>query len=255
MKTRLGIRFLSFLFLSVLLLWGGIAGAVEKRVAVGEMVSQGVVQFEAKKEVWKAVDGSYFPLFSGMKVRTEKGAATVTLQSGGQVEIGSQSLFYLDGKGRLILEKGSLVFRNPAGSEVEIGVKDLMIRRHRGMQATRGDVVGLEKGEGVMGAVSVEADGRVGVKSLEGRIGVWSKERGMLAEVTAPEAVTVSGGGKEQVAQAGEAESGKYLGLSAEALAGIGVGGAAVLGGIGWGISDSTSGGGGTNANSKPICP
>jgi hypothetical protein len=55
-----------FLSASFLLMMNGLprmaAGATERGIAIGEMISKGEVKFEARENVWRSVEPSHFPV-------------------------------------------------------------------------------------------------------------------------------------------------------------------------------------------------
>ena len=97
LKKRMVFKaFVYFLSISFLLLMNGFpriaAAAGEKGFPFGEMVSKGDVKFEARDKVWKNVDPSHFPIFQGVKIKTEKGTSILALSSNCQVELGQNTL-------------------------------------------------------------------------------------------------------------------------------------------------------------------
>ena len=90
--------FIWFLSVSFLLLTTGFTGmsaeAKEKDVPIGEMVSKGNVRFEARENQWKNVEPSYFPIFQGIKIRTENGVAVISFPNNSQVDLGPNSTVF-----------------------------------------------------------------------------------------------------------------------------------------------------------------
>lgn len=274
MKKRCRTKVLnSFLCLSVFLMWAGVPGlipaATEINTPIGQMISKGVVKFEARGNVWKSVESSLFPIFRGAKMRTEKGMATITLSNDSQIEVGPKSLFSFDQNGRFILAQGNIEFRIPPGSEMNLEAGGLFILRCRPLQVTTSPSIPSEVDEGANGLISVLPNGAVTVKSTEGKVTVVRKDRVVLAAISAKETVTIppmNAGGKEKiiVAQVAEkdpaapaaspeseaTETKEFLGLSTSALVGVGAGTAGLIGLGVWGVS-STSGG----PDTIPICP
>ncbi len=84
-----------FLFIPLFFSLGGgasaLAGGKEINFPIGEMVSRGEVKFEAREKVWKNVEPASFPVFAGLKVKTERGMATIFLGAYHQVEMGQNS--------------------------------------------------------------------------------------------------------------------------------------------------------------------
>ncbi len=99
--------FVYFLSIYFLLCMNGfpkmVAEAKEMNPPVGEMVSRGEVRFEARQNIWEKVEPSYFPVFQGVKIKTEKGSAAIALANTGQIEVGPNSLFFFDQMDRFIL--------------------------------------------------------------------------------------------------------------------------------------------------------
>ena len=56
-----------------------VAEAKEKNIPIGEMVSKGEVRFEARENSWKNVEPFHFPVFRGVKIKTEKGISVIAL--------------------------------------------------------------------------------------------------------------------------------------------------------------------------------
>src|SRR4030066_2138401 len=89
--------FVYFLSISFLLLTNGFpriaAEAAERGFPIGEMVSKGEVNFEARENVWKNVEPSHFPVFQGVKIKTTAdGMAAIALANRCQVEAGQDSI-------------------------------------------------------------------------------------------------------------------------------------------------------------------
>ena len=267
MKTKFWAKvFTYFLCLSFLLIAGGFqgmtAGAKERSLCIGQMVSKGVVKFEARKNVWKSVEPSHFPIFAETKMKTENGTATITLSNNSQIEIRPNTSFFFDQNGRFILSQGAIEFRIPSGSEIDLGARGLSIMKSQTLHVTKGPSVSSEKNEVTLGTISIHSNGAVEVKCIQGRLSVLSKDRVVMATISSKEAVTIpsiTAGGKHgvMVAQVGDpatagAEAEGFLGLSTGAWVGSAAGTVAVgLGG--WEISESA--GGGSDPDIKPICP
>ncbi len=256
--------FIYFLCFSFLLLMNGLsrigleAREVEKPLA--EMISRGDVKFEMRENVWKKVESSHFPIFKGMRVKTEAGgSAILRLADNGRIEIHPGSLFSFDSEGRMILTQGSLRFSLPATSDVRFRVGNLSILKARQLQAAHGRSIPQPEESLISGTLSIHANGSVTVKSHEGRLQVLGPDQTLLAaipkndSVTLP-SVTVSGPQRVMVAQAGETSTatettGTFLGISTWGWVGI-VAGAAVIAGVA-----IAAGGGGDGGDRIPICP
>src|SRR4030042_5712385 len=74
---------------TVLVLAAG--GGKEKNTPIGEMVSSGEVSFEAKGKRWARPESIHFPVFKGMKVKTGRGTAVITLTNNSQIEVAHSS--------------------------------------------------------------------------------------------------------------------------------------------------------------------
>lgn len=255
--------FIYFLCFSFLLLMNGFSRfgleARETEKPLAEMVSRGDVKFEMRANVWKNVESSHFPLFKGMRIKTEKGQAILRLPDNGRIEVNPGSLFSFDSEGRLILNQGSLRFSLPVASEVSFRVGNISILKARTLQASQGRSVLPSMESLVSGAVSIHANGSVTVKAHEGKLQVLGHDHTLLAaipkndSVTLP-SVTVSGPQRVMVAQAGETSTttettGTFLGISTWGWIGI-VAGAAVIAGVA-----IAAGGGGDGGDGVPICP
>ena len=204
--------FVYFLTISFLLLMNGfpkIAAAAEKRFPFGEMVSKGEVKFEARDKVWKNVDPSHFPIFQGVKIKTEKGTSILALADNCQIEVGQNSLLTLDQNDRLHLLQGSIDFRIPAAAAMEFKIGNILVLPSRSLHASKGPSVPLPKIEEAIGSILIHASGAVTVKSLRGSLSILSLDRVLLTalsnrdSMTIP-SVTVRNPSRMMVAQAGE---------------------------------------------------
>ncbi len=252
--------FVYFLCLSFLLLANGfhgmIAEAREVSRPIGEMVSRGEVKFESRENVWKKVEASNFPIFQGVKVKTEKGEAIVKLTYETQIEIGPHGLLSFDQSDRVTLFKGKIGFRIKPDAEINIKIGNLSITPSKPLQASKGlPILPLIKEEAI-GSLFVHESGSVTLKSLQGSLSILDQDRVVIAALSSRDSVTipsitVKGVPKVMVAQAGETGA---KGRDDEkgfpwlwALAG-----AAGLGGVIAGISFATKDGG--DHDYYPIC-
>ena len=190
---------------------------------VGEMVSRGEVKFEARENVWKKVEPSHFPVFQGVKIKTEKGSAAIALANTGQIEVGPNSLFFFDQMDRFILSQGNIQFLIRSGSEVNFKVGNLSISRSRTLQTTKDPRSAPEKSEETIGTISIHSNRSVTVKTIQGKLSVLDQDRIVLAALSSKDSVTILSitiGGKPRVmvAQAGEKAptegAEEFLGLS-----------------------------------------
>lgn len=205
--------FVYFLSISFLLLTNGfpriVAEAAEKGIPIGEMVSRGEVKFEARDNVWKTVDPSHFPIFQGVKIKTEKGASILALTNHCQIEVGGNSLLSFDQNDRLHLVQGSIDFRIPATAWMEFKVGSLFVSPPRSLQASKSASVVLPKNEETMGSISIHPNGAVTLKSIQGSLSILNEERVVLASLSPKEmvtlpSVTVKTPSRITVAQVGE---------------------------------------------------
>lgn len=236
-----------------------VAEAREMNPPVGEMVSGGEVKFEARENVWKKVEPSHFPVFQGVKIKTEKGSAAIALANTGQIEVGPNSLFFFDQMDRFILSQGNIQFLIRSGSEVNFKVGNLSISRSRTLQATKDPRSAPEKSEDTIGTIHIHSNGSVTVSAIQGKLSISNQDRIILAALSSKDSVTIpsiTAGGKPRmmVAQAEPgktteaSEAGEFLGLPTWAWVGIGL----AVAGAGAGIAFSSAQGGGDRV---PVCP
>jgi len=217
-----------FLCVSFLLLASGfhtmIVEAKEMGRPLGEMVSRGEVKFESRKSVWKNVELSQFPIFPGVRIKTEKGASLVTLESNRHIEVGENSLLSFDRNDQMDLTQGTIHFRLPPTAELSIKVGDVTVIQSKSLQASKNPLPVSSKNEAMIGSIAVHSNGAVTVKSLQGSLSILNQERVVLAALSSKESVTlpsltVKVPSKVMVARAGEKtsdpkpESSKFLGI------------------------------------------
>ena len=205
--------FVYFLSISFLLLTNGFpeiaAAAAEKGFPFGEMVSKGDVKFEARDKVWKNVDPSHFPIFQGVKIKTEKGTSILALADNCQIEVGQNSLLTFDQSDRLRLVQGSIDFRIPAATAMEFKIGSIFVLPSRSLQASKSPSVPLPKIEEAIGSITIHSNGAVTVKSIKGSLSILSEDRVVLASLSPKDTVTlpsviVKTPSRTMVAQAGE---------------------------------------------------
>lgn len=247
--------FIYFLCFSFLLLTGGFPGkaaeATETGLPIGEMISSGQVKFEARQNVWKKVEPIHFPVFQGVRIKTEKGQALIVLSNEGQIEAGQNSLFSLQHDDQFHLFQGAIAFRIPSGAEMSFKVANLSIGMSFPLQATRSPLVSA-RSEETVGLITLHPNGSVTVKSIRGPLSIQNQDRVVLAALSSKESVTIpfvtaSGEQRQMVAQVGEYPTGTaateellgistttwmWIGIAAVAAAGVGIG-LAVEGGDG----------------------
>ena len=205
--------FVYFLSISFLLLVNGFpriaTAATEKGFPIGEMVSKGDVKFEARDKVWKNVDPSHFPIFQGVKIKTEKGTSVLALADNCQIQVGQNSLLTFDQSDRLRLVQGSIDFRIPATTAMEFKVGALSVLPSRSLQASKSPSIPLPKIEEAIGSILIHSNGAVTIKSIKGSLSILSQDRVLLASLSPKDTVTlpsviVKTPSRAMVAQAGE---------------------------------------------------
>jgi hypothetical protein len=256
-----------FLCVSFLLLTSGfhtiVAEAKEIGRPIGEMVYRGEVKFESRENVWKNVESSPFPIFQGVKIKTEKGVSSMTLEDDRQVEVGQNSLLSFDRSDQIHLSQGTLIFRFPSTAELSVKVGDLTVSKYRSLHASKNPSAVRENGE-TIGSISVHPNGSVTVKSIQGAFSITNQEHTVLASVASKDTVTIpsvaaKSPSKIMVAQAGdtaagspEAEKSEFLGISTWGWVGI-LGGVAVVAAIA-AVLASTGGHHEAAAAPAPVC-
>ena len=214
MKRRKACKgFICFLFVSFLFLTSGFSGmsaeAKEKDVPIGEMVSKGNVRFEARENQWKDVEPSYFPIFQGIKIRTENGVAVVSFPNNSQIDLGPNSTVFFEQNNRLNLSQGSLDFRLSPVSQTTIRVRSLSIALPRPLTASKGISSPSPSGDKqeAIGSITVHPNGAVTVKSVRGSVSIIGQDRTVLATLSAKDMVTIpssTSAGPLKLAQAGD---------------------------------------------------
>jgi hypothetical protein len=238
-----------------------VAEAKEVSRPLGEMVSRGEVKFESRKAVWKNVELSQFPIFAGMRMKTEKGASLITLEGNRQIEVREKTLLSFERNDEIQLTQGTIDFRLPSTAELSFKVGELTVIQSKSLEASKNPLPVSPKSEATIGSISVHSNGAVTIKSLQGSLSVLNQEHVVLAALSSKDAVTlpsvtVKGPPKVMVAQASEktrdpAESSKFLGVSTWVWTAIisGVGIAAII------VIAATSGGGGGGGATGVVCP
>ncbi|NIS62586.1 MAG: hypothetical protein GTO13_18340 [Proteobacteria bacterium] len=236
--------FIYFLCFSFLLLTGGFprmaAEAAESGLPIGEMTSSGVVKFEARENVWKEVEPTHFPVFQGVRIKTEKGQALIVLAEDIRIEVGQNSLFSFQQDDQLHLLQGRAFFRIPSGADMTVRVANVFIGKPLPLQATKSQLVS-PRSEETIGSITVHPNGAVTVKTIRGPLSIQNEDRVVLAALSPKESVTIpsvkaSGDQGQIVAQIGEYPTGTtaleepFLGLSGTTWVVIGLGTVAATG-------------------------
>jgi hypothetical protein len=258
--------FVYFLCVSFLLLTNGfhtlLAEAMEIGRPIGEMVCRGEVKVESRENVWKHVESSPFPIFQGVKIKTEKGAFLITLEGNRQIEAGQNSLLSFDRSDQVQLSQGTLTFRIPSAAELSFKVGDLTVSRYRPLQASKNPSAVSPERRDTVGTLSVHPNGAVTVKSIRGPLFVVNQDHVVLAALSSRDTVTIpsvaaKSRSRVMVAQAGETTSGpeaetkKFLGISTWGWIGI-IGGVVLVAAV---VAIATSQGGGGHHEAVLVCP
>lgn len=219
------------------------AEAKEGGLPIGEMISSGGVKFEARENIWKRVDPFYFPIFEGVKIKTEKGRALIVLVNNSQIEAGQDSLFSFGHDDQFHLIQGRVSFRIPSKADMSLRVANLSIGKSPPLQVAKDPLVS-PRSEETVGSIALHPNGAVAVKSMRGPLSIQNQDRVVLAALSPGESTTIPsvtawGEQRQMVAQAGEYPTGTSaldtppLGLSTWtwmliSLAAIGVAGAGI---------------------------
>lgn len=253
-----------FLCISFLLAVNGfhvmIAEAKSKTVPLGEMVSRGTVKFETRENVWKSVESSHFPIFEGVKIKTENGMAFISLSNGGLIEVSQNSHFFLTEQGHFNLLQGGIEFRIPSGSELNFKVGKVFLLSPKVMQASRVPLSNVLQNEETIGSIQIHSNGALTIKMVKGKLSIFDENQVILAALSSNESITlpsslIKSSSKTMVAQAGETAAGTgatggFLGLSTWTW--VGIAAAAVAVGAIVGVAASQGGG---DHERVPLCP
>jgi len=186
--------FIYFLCFSFLLLTGGFpkmaAQAGQRGLPIGEMISRGEVKFEARKNAWKKVEPSHFPIFQGVRIKTEKGVALIVLADGSQIDVDRNSLFSFQHHHQFTLLKGGISFRIPSGAEMSFKVGDLSIGKPLELEATKGPLIS-QRNEETIGSITLHPTGSVTVKSIRGPLSIQNQESLVLGAISSGESVGI----------------------------------------------------------------
>ncbi len=224
-----------FLCISFLLSVNGfhvmIAEAKSKALPLGEMVSRGTVKFETRENVWKSVESSHFPIFQGVKIKTENGMAFISLSNGGLIEVRQNSHFFLTEQGHFNLLQGGIEFRIPSGSELNFKVGKVSLSSPKVMQASRVPLSNIPTNEETIGSLQIHSNGALNIKMVKGKLSVFDENQVILAGLSSNESITlpsslIRSSPKTMVAQVGETAGGTgatggFLGLSTWTWVGI----------------------------------
>ena len=252
-----------------------LAGGRERNMPIGEMVSRGEVKFEAREKVWKDVEPSHFPIFQGVKIRTGKGTAVISLPNHHQVEVAQNSILSFE-KDQLYLFQGRVEFRISPRADLTLKVGQLTVTKSLPLQAAQSPTLVFPKAEEAIGSLSLHPNGSVTIKSTQGQLTVMNQDRKVMAALSSKDTLTLPslivqepGGATNspvKISQVGEdvaitpvdqrwveaVPPVTYLGLTAKTW---GVTGLAALGAGGVvGLAAGGAGGGG-GGGGGPVCP
>ena len=262
--------FVYFLCVSFLLLTSGfhtmVGEAKEIDHPIGDMISRGEVKFESRENVWKNVESSPFSIFQGLRIKTEKGVSSTTLEDNCQVEVGQNSLLSFDRSDQIHLIQGTIHFRFPSTAALIVNVGNLAVMKYGSLQASKNSSAVQGNGD-TIGSISAHPNGSLTVGSLQGSLAVVNQDHVVLASLFPKDTVTIpsaiaSSPSKVMVARAGDAGSGsfsgdEFLGLSKDTWLWIGV--VAVLdaaaAGLGIAIYENNKGHHHEIAEIAPVCP
>jgi hypothetical protein len=214
-KTTARKVFVCFLCLSFLLLTSRtsvrVVEAKERNIPIGEMISKGEVRFEARENSWKSVEPSLFPVFRGVKIKTDKGLSAIALENKSQIDVRQQSMISFTQDDQLSLFQGGIDFRVPPTAQMSFKVGSLFIIKPRVLQAARNSDVLPVKSEEMVGTLSLHANGSLTVRSVEGELSILDQDHIVLASLSPRETITipsavVSGKQRVMVAQVGDIE-------------------------------------------------
>ncbi|MGZ3614074.1 MAG: hypothetical protein ACXU9X_09295 [Thermodesulfobacteriota bacterium] len=230
---------------------------------IGEMLSRGEVKFESRENVWKNVEPSQFPIFQGVKIKTEKGNAVVTLSNDSQIEVGQSSLLSFDRNDQIHLIQGTINFRFPSAAELSLKVGNFTVMKYRSLHASQNPSAVQENGD-TIGSIFVHSNGSLTVKSLQGSLSVINQDHVVLATLSRKDVVTIpsvtaNSPSKVMVAQAVETGGGSSSGednsdLTKETWFWLVLGLVVVGGGIGAGIAIYENNKG-HHHRPVPVCP
>jgi hypothetical protein len=187
---RMFVYFLSVSFLLLMNEFPKIIAEANQNIPVGQMVSRGGVKFEVSKNSWEKVE-TPFPVFEGMKIRTEKGEAVLALAEKTRIEIGSDSFFYFDQSDQFNLLQGRINFRIQPDFPLRFKVGNLWISKSYPLQTAKGSSVALTKDKEFAGSILMHSKGSVTVRSTQGPLYVTNQEGTVLASLSAGESITL----------------------------------------------------------------
>jgi hypothetical protein len=268
--------FTCFVCFFFLIFMGGFSSlSAESRartLPMGEMISWGNVKIQVGENILKNAESSASPVFPGMTIKTEKGAAAISLGDQNQIDVGYNSILILERHDQIRLAKGKLDFRIAPHKALSLSAGNFIVVGTPTLQAGK-NLTSFPKGEEAQGSLTIHSNGAVTIQANQGQLMLLNKERTVLAAVSPKESITVPAAVAEKsfkgekspikIAQVGEEEPAgapekapKSEGWSTTTWVAIGVGGALVIGGIAALAGGGGGGGGGGSSSSPPpACP
>jgi len=187
---KMFVYFLSVSFLLLMNEFPRMMAEANQNIPVGQMISRGGVKFEVNENSWEKVE-TPFPVFEGMKIRTEKGEAVLALAEKTRIEIGSDSLFYFDQRDQFNLLQGKVSFRIQPDVQLRFKVGNLWINKSYPLQSAKGSSVALTKDKEFEGSILMHSKGSVTVKSIQGLLYVTNQDHVVMASLSAGESITL----------------------------------------------------------------
>lgn len=187
---KMSVYFLSVSFLLLMNEFPKIIAEANQNIPIGQMVSRGGVKFEVSKNSWEKVE-TPFPIFEGMKIRTEKGKAVLALADRTRIEVDSDSSFYFDQRDRFHLLQGKINFRIQPDVPLRFKVGNLWISKSYPLQTAEGSSVALTKDKDFAGSILTHSQGSVTVRSIQGPFYVTNQDGTVLTSLSTGESITL----------------------------------------------------------------
>jgi hypothetical protein len=212
MLKRIKKVFFCFLCTIPFLMGGGVqrveSAVKEKNLPIGEMVWNGDVTLEVRENRWIRVEGTPFPVFKGLKLKTGIGTAAVSLSNHCQIEVTPNSLVSFPRPDQVTLLKGEVNFRFPKTGHAQLSAGALSVMRSPSLQASRSSAPVYQRMEESVGTASLSPGGSLTVKTERGKLFVLDQDRNVVATLSSKESVRlpptqVLGKERVMVAQAG----------------------------------------------------
>jgi hypothetical protein len=212
MLKRIKKVFFCFLCTIPFLMGGGVqrveSAVKEKNLPIGEMVWNGDVTLEVRENRWIRVEGTPFPVFKGLKLKTGIGTAAISLSNNCQIEVTPNSLVSFPRPDQVTLLKGEVNFRFPNAGRTQLSAGSLSVMRSPSLQASRSSAPVYQRMEESVGTASLSPGGSLTVKTERGKLFVLDQDRNVVATLSSKESVRIPPTqvlGKERVmvAQAG----------------------------------------------------